>query len=138
VGTKKSLPCRHKKGTGGVAYSPDGARVATGCQDGVVRLWDPDDGKLLAELGPAPVTQRRVCFSRDGAWLLSADQTPDNQSSWIRVWDVAKKSEAFSFRAHDGAVLTMSLSHDGTRLLTTGADLKAKVWKMSDFIPAGK
>src|SRR6185369_13642334 len=33
-----------------MALSPDGATLATGARDGVVRLWTAKDGKLVKEL----------------------------------------------------------------------------------------
>jgi WD40 repeat protein len=56
-----------------VAFSPSATNlVATGCESGVVKLWDLHSGKMLArysgQLGPAT----SLAFSPDGRWLACA------------------------------------------------------------------
>ncbi|HEY2839135.1 MAG TPA: c-type cytochrome domain-containing protein [Pirellulales bacterium] len=38
-----------------VAWRPEGKEVATGGFDGVIRVYNPDDGKLVREFMPAPI-----------------------------------------------------------------------------------
>ena len=38
-----------------VAYSPDGTKIATGGFEGVVRLFDAKDGKLITQFSPVPI-----------------------------------------------------------------------------------
>jgi WD40 repeat protein len=47
----------HTGAVGAMAFAPDGTMLATGADDGTVRLWDPRTGKELAKLeatDPAP------------------------------------------------------------------------------------
>ena len=67
-----------------VAYSPDGATLATGSIDGVVRLFDAGTRRLKAELRGHTDFVWSVAFSPDGTTLASG--------SWdrtVRLWDVA-------------------------------------------------
>jgi WD40 repeat protein len=36
-----------------LAFAPDGSALATGSEDGTVRLYDPKSGRELARLDPA-------------------------------------------------------------------------------------
>ena len=49
-GAPSSAPPAHGLGTGHVAWAPDAPLLATGGQDGVVRVWDADTGEVLAVL----------------------------------------------------------------------------------------
>ncbi|MCK4301024.1 MAG: hypothetical protein KAX80_15905, partial [Planctomycetes bacterium] len=54
-----------------VAFSPDGGRLASGCDDGAVELWDPDSSQLLRTIEGSGAPVRSVAFSPDGRRLAS-------------------------------------------------------------------
>ena len=54
-----------------VAFSPDGARVLTGSDDGKARLWDAATGKTLATFEGHKGAVTAVAFSPDGARVLT-------------------------------------------------------------------
>src|SRR6202041_715340 len=54
-----------------VAYSPDGAIVAVGCADKMVRLFEPATGKLMVEFVGHTDAVAAIAFSRDGSRLAS-------------------------------------------------------------------
>ena len=61
----------HKEAITAVAFSPDGALVATTCGDHSTRIWDARDGRALAVL-PGPWFMRALAFSPDGGYLAAA------------------------------------------------------------------
>ena len=70
----------HEGSMHGVAFSPNGQRIASGCAGGNVRIWDVLSGdKLLCLRGQD--TTFRVAFSADGLRILSGD------SHRLQMWD---------------------------------------------------
>jgi serine/threonine protein kinase/WD40 repeat protein len=59
----------HRGTVDALAYSPDGSRLATGGDDGTVRIWDPATGKLLRAILGANQLISSLCWSPDGGML---------------------------------------------------------------------
>ena len=66
-----------------MAFSPDGAVLASGGADGTVRLWDSTAHTPVAVLRGHTAQVHRVAFSGDGRLLASA-----SQDRTVRLWDV--------------------------------------------------
>lgn len=56
-----------------VAFSPDGALIASGWSDGLARVHRADDGSLVAELGAAGSVVAAVAFREDGRHIVTGD-----------------------------------------------------------------
>jgi WD40 repeat protein len=68
------------------AASPDGKLIATGSEDGTIRLFDPADAKSVGELTGHSAALVSLAFSADNSKLLSVAK---NMS--VRVWLVANR-----------------------------------------------
>lgn len=64
-----------------VTWSADGSRIATGHEDGEVRVWDAETGSVLLVLLGHDSQVKRVTFSPDGTRLASSQGGSD-----VRVW----------------------------------------------------
>src|SRR5262249_14429682 len=124
---------RHPRRAPGVAFSPDGGALATGCEDGIVRLWDPATGVCRAELPGHDRVVNHVAFSPDGSRLASA-----GDDHTVRVWDVAAGKGPRVLRGHTEALQDVGFSPDGRHLASCGADGTARVWDLGAEPPAAR
>jgi WD40 repeat protein len=72
----------HESIVGTVAFSPDGALLASGALDGAINLWQVSDGKLLKTLKGHTDNIMGVAFMKNGQLAsVSSDGT-------TRLWGV--------------------------------------------------
>ncbi len=105
----------HTGGVWGVAFSPDGTRLATTSNDDTARLWDSTTGESLLTLtGHTDVWG--VAFSPDGTRLAT---TSDDGTA--RLWD-STTGQLIWLAANFPNNAAASWSPTGNRLLSTTGD----------------
>jgi WD40 repeat protein/serine/threonine protein kinase len=119
----RQLPV-HAGTPGGIAFSPDAKHLASGYDDGVVRLWDVDSG--------SPITQLKVngragftVWSPDGkafAVMVSPQGQLSNASiARAAVFDVETGTEKYGLRPKGrGRVDRIAWSPDGALIAGSG------------------
>lgn len=117
----------HRSRVWGVAFSPDGTRIAsasgeypeanytTGLADNTVRVWDVDTGEQLVVLEGHTDTVLGVAYSPDGMHIASG-----SNDGTIRVWDAGTGESLAVLSGHNNRVRSITYSPDGTRI-TSGA-----------------
>jgi WD40 repeat protein len=114
----------------GVAFHPDGRRVAAGSWDRTVRVWDAVGGKFLLSLPPHADRVLAVAFSPDGRLLASGsgNLSQPGKPGEVQVWEAATGKALFGTAGHKGGVTGLAFSPDGKRLASAGMDGAVKVW----------
>ena len=95
----------------GVAYRPDGRRVASGYEDGTIHEWDAETGAMPAVLRGHSGSVRSVAYSPDGRWIASG-----SEDATVRVWDTESATEATVLRGDEGNITSVAYSPDGRRI----------------------
>ncbi|MGW2642196.1 nSTAND1 domain-containing NTPase [Streptomyces sp. NPDC001348] len=123
-----------ERGASGVAWSPDGRRLAASSDDGTVRVWSPDSD------------DRPVVLAGEGAWMLGVAWSPGGRllaagcrDTTVRVWSTDTWAERAVLRHAAAAgdreegVGAVAWSPDGSRLASGGSDRAVRIWDAASF-----
>jgi hypothetical protein len=116
-----------------IALSADNRRFATAGWDANARIWDVEEGKLLATLEHGGQELHAVAFSPDGRYIATAG---DTSPGYIKLWSGELQPRVFRGEGsadrfaneHTDVVVSLEFSHDGGRLLSASFDGTARVW----------
>jgi WD40 repeat protein len=110
-----------------VAFSPDGEVLATGIEDGTVKLWDVNRQSLIRSLRPERgAAVWSVEFSANGKSLLTAT---DNNTAVLWALDKAWNPVELKTRA---ATRAAHFSRDGKLVYTGDRHGDVRVWGLSE------
>lgn len=117
----------HRDNIFAIAFSPDGARLATCSYDKLVKLWDVASGKEISSLKDHTDAVFSLAFSPDGKRLASgsADRT-------VKIWDVATGQRLYSLNDALDAVNSIAFHPAGKLLAGAGADRVIRIWELGE------
>ncbi|WP_204104703.1 MULTISPECIES: WD40 repeat domain-containing protein [Spirulina sp. CCY15215] len=112
-----------------IAIAPDGKILATGCEDGSIRLWQMATGKLLGNFsthlifGSHNSAVSHLAFSADGHTLVSTAQ-----DSTIKLWDLRTRDRPYTLKLFSSYAL---LSPVGLILAAIAWQGKIQLWELN-------
>jgi len=115
-----------------ITFAPDQKLLASGHEDGTVRLWRSQTLQIVRTLTGHTQRVWGVAFSPDGTLVASAslDKT-------VRIWETAGGKLLSLLRGDEFGLGSVAFSPDGALLLTRDVALIVKLWKVqtsADFL----
>lgn len=123
-----------------LAYSADGARLASGRDDGLVVLWNAADGKELNRVQGLEGKVVSIAFSPDGRQLaVAAKEEVDlgevETKGVLALFRVEDGKRQATLQGHRGPAAGAVFSPDGRLLISAGADQRLHVWDAASAAP---
>ncbi len=115
----------HKDEVRGVAFSPDGERLVTGGMDHALHFWDLKTGQSQ-RVDASGTGVVELLFTPDGKHLASRGL----KDTSVMLWDARTGKPRATLRGHQGQILDIALSPDGTRLASTSTDQTVRLWDL--------
>lgn len=122
IGTTFSIFRGHTDWVIALAWSPDGAKIASASNDKTVQIWDASQTKILCTYRDHACEVTAVAWSPDGTRLASAG------GSTVHVWEAATGKRLLAYQEHTDQVLSLAWSPDGAYLASAGCDKSIHIW----------
>ena len=112
----------------GVAWSPDGMRIASGASgsvnhDTTIQLWDAHDATNVTIYRGHTAAIREIAWSSTGQTIASCAEDHTAQ-----VWNPATLALRQTYRGHINDVDALAWAPDDHRIVTGSLDFTAQVW----------
>lgn len=148
------LEFNERLGVNAVALASDGNSLVSGNDDRCARVWrmepdksprdfgrgDQERGTLVRVLRGHDGPVVAVALSPDDKWLVTGTrrispseprflrEEAQTNEIVVRLWDLGNGKELRRFKGHDAAVVSITFTRDGKRLITGSLDGTTRVW----------
>ncbi|UUO08611.1 protein kinase [Blastopirellula sp. J2-11] len=113
----------HPQVVTGLAWSPDGRRLVTVCEDGVARLWRLGTATESVTLVNMDRPLKDVQWCGDGRRVAVA-----SSDGLVEIWDVNEQRREVRIQAHVATLVSVNWNPDGTLVATTSDDATTRIW----------
>ncbi|KAG8989287.1 hypothetical protein FRB94_014531 [Tulasnella sp. JGI-2019a] len=117
-----------------LAWSPNGERIISGCEDGALCLWEHSTGARVGEAWKFHTQAVACAWSPDSKMIVSG-----SYDSTLQLWDSttgARIGEAW--KGHAGKVLSVAWSPDSKWVVSGSADRTLRMWDPLTGASAGE
>lgn len=123
-----------------VGFDPTGKLLATGCHDGILRVFDIEKNAAVktinAHLQPQPNPIYAIAWSPDGKQIVSASYDRS-----LKLWDATSAAMVREFKPHTlktfekghrDQVFCVAFTKDGKFIASGSSDRTLKLWNVAD------
>jgi WD40 repeat protein/serine/threonine protein kinase len=108
----------------GVAFGPDGRKLAAYMPGESIMVWDSDSGEKLLKISSVSNFESGIAYSPDGAYLVGGSSLLG-----ATIWDAYTGQQVITL-LDSSPITSVEFSDDGTYLGTTARDGTAALWDM--------
>lgn len=127
-GERTMHPTEPTSHVGDVAFSPSGKRLAAGCDDRLIYLWDLKARDVPTTLRGHSGYVNGVAFMPDGGCLVSG-----SHDGTVGIWDLEAGARLATLEGHEQTVLRVAVNPSGTLIASISWDGTVRLWG----VPAG-
>jgi WD40 repeat protein len=104
---------------------PDGEQVISGSQDGTLKIWNLNTGKLVRKITAHDGSINAISTTLDGLQVISG-----SHDKTLKVWNLKTGELVDTLIGHYGSVNAVVLTPDGSKLISGSSDCSLKVWDL--------
>jgi len=114
----------HEDAVLSLAFTKDGEHLASGSQDGKIKVWQISSGRCLRRFHQAHLKGvTSLTFSRDGFKILSA-----SFDGTVRIHGLKSGKTLKIFRGHLSYVNDAIWAQNGAQIISAGSDGSIRIW----------
>jgi WD40 repeat protein len=121
-----------------LTFSPDGVTLASGCDDGTIRLRENTPGRMKRVIRAHSVHVGPLAYSLGGAVLASGTlyrpfglEGPQPGVGELKLWNVATGRLLHALNGHSHEITGLSFSRDSRTLASASRDGSVIVWDVA-------
>jgi len=118
-----------------VEISPNGKYILSSSLDGLIRLWDYMDNKVIKTymgIDGQPISEKFICGTKFVTKTVEPKIVSGSDSSGMLVWDVNSKQVVYRFKQTDAPVFEVDIADEGKLLVSCSEDGRVCVFDLDE------